>query len=127
MSDPAPRAVVPHDYDEYNGLDAYQVAALRTAGGDPLSAAMRACWALGLTGESGEYADLVKKQVYHAHPRDRTKEREELGDILWYLAVAAHSCGLTLSEVARLNLHKLRGRYPAGFDPERSLHRGPTR
>ena len=40
---------------------------------------------------------------------------DELGDVLWYLAVAAKAAGLTLDEVAAKNVDKLRARYPEGF------------
>ena len=70
---------------------------------------------LGLNGEAGEFAELVKKEIYHA--RESTKENKisELGDILWYLQDAARAIGITLDVVARYNIHKLRKRYPDGF------------
>lgn len=42
--------------------------------------------ALGLIGEAGEIADLIKKQVYHGHPINLTEIKKELGDLLWYFA-----------------------------------------
>lgn len=74
--------------------------------------------ALGLAGESGEFADYVKKAI-----RDDdgviTGERrmmlvKELGDILWYAANAAHDLGYTLDEIAKLNLDKLYSRKERG-------------
>lgn len=106
-------------------FDEYQQEALRTAGntqGDERGLSMTA---LGLTGEAGEYADLVKKHLYHSHEMDREKAKKELGDIAWYLAVAAYQHGFSLSEVIEGNVKKLRARYPAGFDPERSKNRAP--
>jgi NTP pyrophosphatase (non-canonical NTP hydrolase) len=81
--------------------------------------------ALGLAGESGEYADLIKKHLFHSHALDREKARKELSDVLWYVAVAAHQLGFTLSSVAQANVDKLRARYPDGFDPLRSQNRKP--
>lgn len=43
---------------------------------------------LGLIGETGEVADLLKKHVYHeslSFDELRVKMRDELGDCLWYL------------------------------------------
>lgn len=70
---------------------------------------------LGLCGEAGEVADMVKKATWHGKPIDRTKLQDELGDVLWYLADIATACGLSLDEIASENLDKLQKRYPSGF------------
>lgn len=79
--------------------------------------------ALGLCGESGEVADIVKKHLHQGHPMDREEFKKELGDVAWYLALGATVAGVTLEEVLQANIDKLMGRYPNGFDPERSLNR----
>lgn len=79
---------------------------------------------LGLAGESGEAADIVKKHLFQGHDLDRDKMRIELGDVLWYLDYLAAECGLTLEEVALANIAKLKARYPEGFDESRSRDRG---
>ena len=43
--------------------------------------------------------------------------------MLWYLAEIADALGITLEEIARRNIEKLRKRYPEGFDPDRSINR----
>jgi NTP pyrophosphatase (non-canonical NTP hydrolase) len=48
---------------------------------------------------------------------------DELGDVMWYVGETAAALGVTLEEVARHNIEKLRKRYPDGFDSDRSLHR----
>lgn len=101
----------------------YQKAALRTAPNTITFEDALNNVALGLTGEAGEFADIIKKHNYHNHPLDRLHAVKELGDIGWYLAVAAHHLGYTLEEVFNLNIEKLKARYPGGFDPERSQHR----
>lgn len=103
---------------DITGLDQYQVEAERTMGNNTLQSAI-----LGLCGESGELADLLKKHIAQGHPFDTTKAIKELGDVLWYVAVAARKLGANLSEVAQQNSEKLRGRYPSGFETHRSLHR----
>jgi NTP pyrophosphatase (non-canonical NTP hydrolase) len=75
---------------------------------------------LGLAGETGEVADLVKKWLGHGHALERTKLLLELGDVLWYLGALTAMLDVDLSEIARLNVQKLRERYPQGFDVERS-------
>lgn len=78
---------------------------------------------LGLCGESGECADILKKYYHQGHELDRDHMAEELGDVLWYAAELAAGLGLTLDEVAARNIAKLQRRYPEGFDAERSKHR----
>lgn len=107
------------------GLDAYQEAARRTGAKNNFESegARLACWGLGLTGEAGEFADLVKKHLFHGRPLVLEKAAKELGDTLWYLAMAADALGLSLSEVATLNIEKLRARYPDGFSHAASAAR----
>jgi NTP pyrophosphatase (non-canonical NTP hydrolase) len=79
--------------------------------------------ALGLTGEAGEFADLLKKHVFHEHPLDKEKAISELGDVLWYICLAAETLGHTLEDVAMANRAKLLKRYPNGFNPADSMKR----
>lgn len=79
--------------------------------------------ALGLSGEAGEFADLLKKHIFHKHEWDPVKFALELGDILWYVNLASVGLGYTLEEIAEMNIDKLRKRYPEGFDPKRSQDR----
>lgn len=78
---------------------------------------------LGLAGEAGECADLVKKHYFQDDRPIHDALIDELGDVLWYAAETAAAIGVTLEEVARHNVEKLRKRYPEGFDADRSLHR----
>jgi len=105
-------------------LNEYQKLAKRTsgAGGDDVERRLMVS-ALGLAGEAGEFANLVKKMTAHGHPLDVEALGDELGDVLWYLAEAASACGLDLSAVGEKNVEKLRKRYPNGFSKERSLNR----
>ena len=97
-------------------LNDYQTQALRTRGDANMPATDRLLLsALGLGGESGEYVDEIKKHVFHGKPWDHERLAKELGDVLWYLAYAADINGLTLSQLAEMNLAKLRKRYPEGF------------
>lgn len=79
--------------------------------------------ALGLTGESGEVADHVKKYLFQGHLFDRDAIKKELGDILWYLNLMADSCGFDLEEIAQANIDKLQKRYQKGFSAEQSINR----
>ena len=77
--------------------------------------------ALGLCGEAGEFADLVKKFTYQGHDFDKEHLKRELGDIMWYMALAATIIGCDLEDVAETNIAKLRTRYPKGrFESQNS-------
>ena len=78
---------------------------------------------LGLCGESGEVADLFKKYMFQGHELNREHMAKELGDVAWYLAVAADAIGCTIEYILELNLEKIGARYPEGFDPDKSIHR----
>ena len=104
-------------------LDEYQELAARTLGRDRTHDQQLSNAALGLAGEAGEVAEVVKKHLFHAAPLDQDAVVSELGDCLWYVAAFTTALGLSLDEVAARNVEKLRRRYPDGFDPERSRHR----
>lgn len=67
---------------------------------------------LGLVGESGEFADKVKKLIRDKDSTTLTGEdlAKELGDILWYLSVCAHYLGYDLSTIMEMNMAKLNKR-----------------
>ena len=105
-------------------INEYQTAALRTAQADKLTAnELLLNSALGLCGESGEVADLVKKHRFQGHDFDFDHVAKELGDVAWYLAVGAYAIGFDLESIFRMNKEKLEARYPNGFSTDRSLHR----
>jgi len=80
--------------------------------------------AFGLTAESGEFAEVVKKIVFQGKPY--TEEnifhmKRELGDICWYLAQACMALDVSFDDVLQMNFEKLSARYPEGmFSIERS-------
>ena len=104
-------------------LNEYQELAARTLGRDRTHEQQLANAALGLTGEAGETADIIKKHLFHATPLDQDALIKELGDCLWYIGAFATVLGLSLDDIAQKNVDKLRKRYPEGFDPERSRNR----
>lgn len=79
--------------------------------------------ALGITGEAGEVADLIKKHVFHGHDLDRGEIVKELGDVCWYVALLASSIGVGLDEILERNIEKLKRRYPEGFSSVASINR----
>lgn len=99
----------------------YQVLAQRTSNTEGELKILNGV--LGLTGEAGEVADIVKKALFQGHELDEEHLVEEIGDCLWYIAELATALGITLDDVAKRNIDKLRRRYPDGFDAERSVNR----
>ena len=78
---------------------------------------------LGLSGEAGEFNDMVKKWIFHEKPLDVDHAQKEVGDILWYIAMICHSFGWDMDQIMQMNIDKLKARYPDGFDVELSAHR----
>ena len=74
--------------------------------GNPMALAYTA---LGLTGESGEYSEKIKKLIRDGK-LDKPFAVKELGDVLWYLTASAHELGFTLTDVAEINILKLTDR-----------------
>lgn len=104
-------------------INEYQVEALRTASGMNKQHPMALNGVMGLAGESGECVDMMKKHLFQGHALDTEHLAKELGDVAWYLAIAAHAIGYDLETILQMNVDKLRKRYPDGFDPNRSQHR----
>ena len=68
--------------------------------------------ALGLCGEAGEVADKIKKTIRGDSSLDEVTGNiaDELGDVLWYLAILADDLGVELEDVAKWNVDKLQRR-----------------
>lgn len=106
-------------------FDEYQSKATTFANNSLGKYTALATWSLGIAGEAGEVADHVKKYIGHGHPLDKEKIAKELGDVLWYLAMMSDQLGLDLSDVAEMNIKKLKKRYGEKFSIEASLNREP--
>lgn len=93
-------------------LDTYQALAIETLGPDrnPL------LLTLGVCGEAGEVAEIVKKGHRPGREIDLPHLKEEIGDVLWYLATLADTYGFKLSDIAKDNIDKLNERYPKEFN-----------
>lgn len=85
-------------------------------------------YGLGLTGEAGEVADLIKKKVHHGHDFINEDDfKKELGDVLHYLAGIATLMNISFGDVAIANIQKLKERYPDGFNTADSIKRADTK
>lgn len=95
-------------------FDEYQFEAAKTA---IYPRASFSYLALGLNGEAGEVAEIVKRSIRSGNPLEAEEFlalKKELGDCLWYLANLAREAGFQLSEVAETNLEKLKSRQARG-------------
>lgn len=97
------------------GFNDYQILASRTRKTFDEVKDMQADVGLGLAGEAGEVADIIKKHLAGAKPFDPAHLKEELGDVLWYIAEACDCFGFSMQEVAQANIEKLKKRHPNGF------------
>ena len=83
--------------------------------------------ALGLTAESGEFTEVVKKILFQGKPYNEENVfhmKRELGDIMWYMAQACMALDISFDEVLQMNYEKLSARYPDGtFDVHYSENR----
>ena len=83
--------------------------------------------ALGLTAESGEFTEVVKKIILQGKPYNEENVfhmKRELGDICLYLAQACMALDTTFDEIIEMNVDKLKSRYPGGeFDVHKSENR----
>ena len=96
-------------------FDEYQQAALRTINPALDDQDRLVDASVGLVEEAAEVLGLVRKRVFQRRDIDEARLTEELGDVLWCLAVTAHALGIPLSQIAQANQDKLQRRHPDGF------------
>lgn len=119
----------------------YQKSALRTNGpdyqgvgrrleGEGLSGKNTHCRSfdllhasMGLVTEAGEFQDMLKKHFFYGKPLDEVNLKEEIGDLLWYCAIALEALGTDFESVMQTNIDKLRARYPQEFTEELAENR----
>lgn len=98
-------------------FEEYQTLASRTA---QIHEQALTNYGLGISGEAGEVAELIKKYAFHGHTLDKANLTKELGDVLWYISQIAKWADIPMEQVASENIEKLKRRYPNGFVQDRS-------
>ena len=73
-------------------------------------------FALGLTGETGEVVDDIKKRIFHGRDIPLEHTAEEIGDVMWYVANICNVYGFNLEDILKQNMEKLRKRYPDKYE-----------
>ena len=93
-------------------MNEYQAGCLETWSGD--NRLERSV--LGLVGEGGEVAECSKKYLRgdFNHKEYIKRIKKELGDVLYYVTVAAVEHGMDLPEIAEANREKLKSRKERG-------------
>jgi NTP pyrophosphatase (non-canonical NTP hydrolase) len=102
-------------------FDEYQKQALTTAYTDPAyvdTLMDKTIWAMGVAGEAGEVVEKWKKIVAYKEGKITDDELQDLGkelaDVVWYIAVMAHSLGLSFEDIMEQNVRKLADRKKRG-------------
>ena len=83
--------------------------------------------AVGMSAESGEFIEVVKKMIFQGKPVNEENLfhlKRELGDVMWYVAQACMALDTTFDEIVEMNVEKLKARYPGDeFDVHYSENR----
>lgn len=99
----------------------YQQLAFRTVS-QTHNASMELHALHGMVGEIGELHSLYQK-TFQGHEFDNNHAKKELGDLLWFIAEYCSAMGWSMSDVAQMNIDKLKARFPEGFEVDKSLNR----
>lgn len=79
--------------------------------------------AIGASTEANELVDAVKKKIFYGKDIDWTNVKEELGDMLWYIAIACDVAGTSFEAIMEINITKLKARYGEKFNEEGAISR----
>lgn len=82
-----------------------------------INASLLVTGSLGLSSETGEFNEIVKKILFQGKPLNQENiyhMKRELGDILWYWVNSCRALGISPTEVMIENVEKLKNRYPVG-------------
>ena len=78
---------------------------------------------IGLSTESGEFLDALKKHIFYGKELDRVNLVEEVGDLFWYIAIVADELGFKIEDVMENNISKLKARYGDKFSEDKAENR----
>lgn len=79
---------------------------------------------IGVCTEAGELAEVVFDRLVYGKEPDMVNVREEIGDVLWYLARLVKWAGTSFLAEMKRNIAKLRARHgDQGFNAERDVNR----
>lgn len=131
---------VPSTYPPYNGIswclepvtnyvEIYQQECEKTESNSAdnairASSCVRKMHAIsGLVTESAEMMDNLKKHIYYGKEIDILNLKEEIGDVLWYIALLCNDLNVNMIDMMKANIQKLKTRYPNKFSNDSALNR----
>lgn len=80
--------------------------------------------AMGLVTEAGEFMNALKTHIFYGKSQDTTNLKEELGDLLWYIAIALNELGEKSFEgIMNTNIAKTKARYGDKFGEMQAKNR----
>lgn len=76
----------------------------------------------GVVTEAGELMADVKKAKIYGKEVERERLIDEMGDVMWYLALLSDAIGTNFEEIWEKNIKKLQVRFPEGYDSSKALN-----
>lgn len=104
-------------------IQEYQNKALRTCANLENNLQDNIHMSLGLVTESGEIADVFKKAIAYNKDIDWINIKEEIGDVMWYIANFCNINNWDLRDIMEINIKKLEARYPDKFTTNNAINR----
>ena len=79
--------------------------------------------AIGIGTEAGEVLDQFKRKLFYGRELDVVNVKEEIGDIMWYVAILLRELDLDFEDILQMNIDKLRARFPEKFTEHHAINR----
>ena len=78
---------------------------------------------LGISTEAGELTDTLKQAKIYGKALDNVNLIEEIGDVMWYMAILCDALDVSFETVWDKNIRKLRARFPEKYTDNKALER----
>lgn len=78
---------------------------------------------LGIASEAGELTTTIKAWMAYGKDLDVKNIVEEMGDLMWYVALMCQRLNIRMEDVAVNNIAKLYERYPEKYSDEDAIAR----
>jgi len=78
---------------------------------------------MGMQTETAEFTDALKKSLFYGKPLDVVNLKEELGDLMWYMAIAFDELGTDFETEKNRVIKKLKARFPEKFTNDKAENR----